>query len=62
MRWRRQLELGVQLIEAIWAQDYERVQKIQVLLLQHNERIAPVREGLQNALRVISRINPKWRD
>jgi hypothetical protein len=48
----------VQLIEAIWAQDYERAQKIQVLLLQHNERIAPIREGLQNALRVLSRINP----
>jgi dihydrodipicolinate synthase/N-acetylneuraminate lyase len=31
------------LIEAIWAQDYERAQKIQLLLLQHNERIAPIR-------------------
>jgi 4-hydroxy-tetrahydrodipicolinate synthase len=36
-------ESGVQLIEAIWAGDYERAQKIQVLLLEHGERMAPVR-------------------
>ena len=36
-------EIGVQLIEAIWAGDYDRAQKIQVLLLQHNERMAPIR-------------------
>jgi len=36
-------EIGVQLIEAIWAGDHERAQKIQVLLLQHNERMAPIR-------------------
>jgi 4-hydroxy-tetrahydrodipicolinate synthase len=36
-------ESGVQLIEAIWAEDYERAQKIQVLLLQHGERMAPIR-------------------
>jgi dihydrodipicolinate synthase/N-acetylneuraminate lyase len=32
-------EAGVQLIEAIWADDFERAQKIQVLLLEHGERI-----------------------
>jgi 4-hydroxy-tetrahydrodipicolinate synthase len=36
-------EIGVQLIEAIWAKDFERAQKIQVLLLGHNERMAPIR-------------------
>lgn len=36
-------EIGVQLIEAIWAKDYERAQQIQVLLLRHNERMAPIR-------------------
>lgn len=36
-------EIGVQLIEAIWAGDYDRARKIQVLLLQHNERMAPIR-------------------
>jgi len=36
-------ESGVQLIEAIWSEDYERAQKIQVLLLQHSERNAPIR-------------------
>jgi dihydrodipicolinate synthase/N-acetylneuraminate lyase len=36
-------EIGVQLIEAIWAQDLDRAQKIQVLLLEHNERMAPIR-------------------
>ncbi|MGH8059217.1 MAG: hypothetical protein ACREOH_18605, partial [Candidatus Entotheonellia bacterium] len=37
-------EAGVQLIEAIWAQDYERAQKIQLLLLTHGERMAPLRQ------------------
>lgn len=37
-------EAGVQLIEAIWAQDYERAQKLQVLLLAHGERMAPLRQ------------------
>jgi dihydrodipicolinate synthase/N-acetylneuraminate lyase len=36
-------EIGVRLIEAVWAQDLDRAQKIQVLLLQHNERMAPIR-------------------
>jgi dihydrodipicolinate synthase/N-acetylneuraminate lyase len=36
-------EIGVELIEAIWANDLDRAQKIQVLLLQHNERMAPIR-------------------
>ncbi len=36
-------EIGVQLIEAIWDEDLDRAQKIQVLLLQHNERMAPIR-------------------
>lgn len=36
-------EAGVQLIEAIWARDYERAQKIQVLLLEHGERMAVLR-------------------
>ncbi len=36
-------EIGVQLIEAIWAKDFDRAQRIQVLLLGHNERMAPIR-------------------
>jgi dihydrodipicolinate synthase/N-acetylneuraminate lyase len=36
-------EIGVQLIEAIWAKDFDRAQKIQLLLLAHNERMAPIR-------------------
>lgn len=36
-------EAGVQLIEAIWANDLERAQKIQVLMLEHGERISPIR-------------------
>jgi dihydrodipicolinate synthase/N-acetylneuraminate lyase len=36
-------EAGVQLIEAIWAKDLDRAQKIQVLMLQHGERMAPIR-------------------
>lgn len=35
-------EIGVQLIEAIWEKDLERAQKIQVLLLGHNERMAVI--------------------
>jgi dihydrodipicolinate synthase/N-acetylneuraminate lyase len=36
-------EAGVQLIEAVRAKDYDRAQKIQVLLLEHGERLAPLR-------------------
>jgi dihydrodipicolinate synthase/N-acetylneuraminate lyase len=36
-------EAGVQLIEAIWAKDLDRAQKIQVLMLEHGERMAPIR-------------------
>lgn len=36
-------EIGVQLIEAIWAKDYQRALKLQTLLLQHGERMAPIR-------------------
>ena len=36
-------EAGVQLIEAIWANDLDRAQKIQVSLLKHGERMAPIR-------------------
>lgn len=36
-------EAGVQLIEAIWDKDLDRAQKIQVLLLEHGERMAPIR-------------------
>jgi len=36
-------EIGVRLIEAIWEKDMERAQKIQLLLLGHNERMAPIR-------------------
>ncbi|MGH7824049.1 MAG: dihydrodipicolinate synthase family protein [Candidatus Binatia bacterium] len=37
-------DIGVQLIEAIWAKDYDRAQKLQVLLLEHGERMAPIRQ------------------
>ena len=37
-------EAGVQLIEAVWAKDLDRAQKIQVLLLEHGERLAPIRQ------------------
>jgi len=37
-------EAGVQLIEAIWAEDYDRARKIQVLLLEHGERMATIRQ------------------
>lgn len=37
-------EIGVQLIEAIWAQDYDRALKLQTLLLEHGERMAPIRQ------------------
>jgi 2-dehydro-3-deoxy-D-pentonate aldolase len=36
-------ESGVALVEAIWAKDFERAQKIQVLLLEHGERMAPMK-------------------
>jgi 4-hydroxy-tetrahydrodipicolinate synthase len=36
-------EIGVQLIEAVWENNLDRAQKIQVLLLKHNERMAPIR-------------------
>lgn len=36
-------EIGVQFIKAIWAKDLDRAQKIQVMLLGHNERMAPIR-------------------
>ena len=36
-------EAGVQLIEAIWDKDLDRAQKIQVVMLEHGERIAPIR-------------------
>ena len=32
------------MIEAIWAQDYDRAQKIQVLMLEHGQRMAPLRQ------------------
>lgn len=37
-------EIGVQLIEAISEKDLDRAQKIQVLLLEHGERMAPIRQ------------------
>jgi 4-hydroxy-tetrahydrodipicolinate synthase len=37
-------EAGVALIEAIWAKDFERAQKIQVLLLEHGERMSPMKQ------------------
>ncbi|HEX9743743.1 MAG TPA: dihydrodipicolinate synthase family protein [Nitrospiraceae bacterium] len=37
-------EAGVQLIEAIWAGDYQRALKIQVLLIEHADRVAPLRQ------------------
>ena len=37
-------EAGVQLIEAMWAGDYERALKLQVLILEHGDRIAPLRQ------------------
>ena len=37
-------EAGVQLIEAIWAEDYLRAQKLQVLLIEHADRTAVLRQ------------------
>ena len=37
-------EAGVQMVEAIWAGDYLRAQKIQVLMLEHSMRMAPLRK------------------
>jgi dihydrodipicolinate synthase/N-acetylneuraminate lyase len=37
-------EAGVQMIEAIWAGDYRRAQQIQVLMLEHGNRTAPLRQ------------------
>ena len=37
-------EAGVQLIEAIRSQNIDRAQKIQVLMLEHSERMAPLRQ------------------
>lgn len=37
-------ESGVALVQAIWAGDFERAQKIQVLLLEHGERMAPMKQ------------------
>ncbi len=37
-------EAGVQLIEAVWAGDYDRATRIEILLLEHGERMAPLRQ------------------
>jgi dihydrodipicolinate synthase/N-acetylneuraminate lyase len=37
-------EAGVQMVEAIWAGDYLRAQKIQVLMIEHAMRMAPLRK------------------
>ena len=37
-------EVGVQLIEAIWAKDYDRALKLQVLMLEHGDRTAVLRQ------------------
>ena len=37
-------EAGVQLVEAIWAGDYDRALKLQVLLIEHGDRMAPLRQ------------------
>lgn len=37
-------ESGVALVDAIWAKDYDRALKIQVLILEHTERCAPLRQ------------------
>jgi dihydrodipicolinate synthase/N-acetylneuraminate lyase len=37
-------EAGVRMVEAIWAKDYERAQKLQVLMLEHSMRMAPLRK------------------
>lgn len=37
-------EAGVALIEAIWAKDYDRALKLELLILEHSERCAPLRQ------------------
>jgi 4-hydroxy-tetrahydrodipicolinate synthase len=37
-------EVGVRLIEAIWAKDFALAQKLQVLLIEHSDRTAPLRQ------------------
>ena len=37
-------EIGVQFIEAIWAQEFEKARQIQLTLVQHSERMAPLRK------------------
>lgn len=37
-------EAGVQMVEAIWAKDYERAQRIQILMIEHSMRMAPLRK------------------
>jgi len=37
-------ESGVALIDAIWAKDYDRALKIQVMILEHTQRCAPLRQ------------------
>ena len=37
-------EIGVQLIEAVWAGDFDRATRLQILMLEHGERMAPIRQ------------------
>jgi len=37
-------EIGVQLIEAVWAGDFDTATRIQILMLEHGERMAPIRQ------------------
>lgn len=37
-------EIGVQLIEAVWAGDYERGMKLELLLIEHGERMTPLQQ------------------
>ncbi len=37
-------ESGVQLVEAVWAGDFDRAMRIEILLLEHGERMAPLRQ------------------
>jgi dihydrodipicolinate synthase/N-acetylneuraminate lyase len=37
-------EAGVQLVEAVWAGDYERALKLQVLMIEHAARMVPLRK------------------
>ena len=36
-------EAGVELIKAIWAKDYDRAVRLQVMLLEHTDRMSPLR-------------------